>query len=67
MPDYLKAMNVMDDALVALALDKGWESPWVVERAREEMEALGAFGTSDDAGEHRCQWLVDLIKGRKQR
>ena len=66
-PDYLNAMNVMGDALVALALDKGWESPWVVERARTEMEALHAYGTTDDSGEARCQWLVNLIKGRNRR
>lgn len=64
--DYLKAMNVLDDALVSLALDKGWESPWVVERAREEMEALDSCGTTEDSSEDRCQWLVDLIQGRKQ-
>ena len=62
-PDYLKAMDVMGDALVALALEKGWESPWVVQRAREEMVVLNAFGTSDDSGATRCQLLVDLIKG----
>lgn len=66
-PDYLKAMNVMGDALVAQALDKGWESPWVLARAREEMEALDAYGRSDDSGEKRCEWLSDLIKGRKPR
>jgi len=66
-PDYLKAVDVMGDALVALALEKGCESPWVIARAREELEALDAYGTSDDAGEKRCQWLIDLIKGRKQR
>jgi hypothetical protein len=64
---YLRAMNVMGDALVAMAQEKGWESPWVAERAQEELEALHAYGTSDDSGETRCQWLVDLIKGRKQR
>lgn len=64
-PDYLKAMNVMGDALVALALDKGWESPWIAERARKDLDALDAYGASDDSGAHRCQWLVDLIKGRK--
>ncbi len=65
-PDYLKAMNVMGDALVALALDKGWESPWVVERARKELDALNASGTSDESGANRFQQLVDLIKGRNQ-
>lgn len=56
MPDYLKAMDVMGDALVALALERGWESPWVLARAREEMEALDAYGrvrrpaTSDASG-----------------
>jgi hypothetical protein len=66
-PDYLKAMNVMGDALVALALDKGWDSPWVVDLARKELDALEAYAASDDAGASRCQWLVDLIKGRNQR
>ena len=67
LPDYLKAMDVTGDALIELALEKGCESPWVLARAREEMSALDAYRTSDDAGEKRCQWLIDLIKDRKQR
>lgn len=57
----------MGDALVDLALEKGWESPWVVDLARKELDALEAYVASDDSGSSRCQWLIDLIKGRKQR
>jgi hypothetical protein len=65
-PDYLRVMNVMGDALVDLALEKGWESPWVADRARKEVDVLEANAASDDSNESRCQWLIDLIKGREQ-
>ena len=60
-------MDVTGEALVELAREKGCEPPWVLARAREEMSALDAYRSSDDAGEKRCQWLIDLIKDRKQR
>ena len=65
MPDFLKAMNVMGDRLVELALEKGCASSRVVECAREEMDALEAYSASEDSGSTRCEWLIDLIKGRE--
>lgn len=62
-PDYLKAMDVMGDALVELAFDKGCESPWVIDRARGEMAMLVAWEVSDEPGDERCRKLIDLIKG----
>lgn len=62
--DYLNAMDVMGDSLIELAIKKGCESPWVIDRARKEIEILDAILESDDVGHAKCQSLVDLIKGR---
>lgn len=64
LPDYLKAMNVLDDALVVLGFDKGWDSPWVIDRAIKEAEMLETLISSDAPGEVMCQRLIALIQGR---
>ena len=64
LPDYLKAMNVLDDALVVLGFDKGWDSPWVIDRAIKETEMLETLISSDAPGEVMCQRLIALIQGR---
>lgn len=63
--DYLKTMDVLADALTGMAKEKGCESPWVVQRSREELEALDAYEGSDDSSEGRCQLILDLIKRRE--
>jgi len=63
--DYLKAMNIMDDVLVTQILADGWQSPWVVDRARREIEKLNDVSNNDEPGETGCNRLIDLIKGRQ--
>lgn len=65
LPDYLKAMDVLVDALTAMAIEKGCESPWVVQQARNELEALDAYETSEESSEGRCQRILEMIKRRE--
>jgi hypothetical protein len=66
-PDYISAMDALGDGLRALIAEKGWKSAWVVERAQEELEALDAFSASDVEGPDRCQWIIELIRGKNGR
>jgi hypothetical protein len=66
-PDYISAMDALGDGLRTLIAEKGWKSAWVAERAQEELEALDAFSASDVDGPDRCQWIIDLIRGKNGR
>ena len=66
-PDYIAAMDVLGDGLKTLIAEKGWKSPWVASRALDELEALDAFSASEANGPGSCQWIIELIKGKKKR
>ena len=66
-PDYISAMDALGDGLRTLIAEKGWKSAWVAERAQEELEALDAFSASDVEGPDRCQWIIELIRGKNGR
>ena len=59
--DYLVAMDVTGDGLVQMSRNKGEDSAWVKDRARQELDKLKEIIRREEDGSSKCLAMLEIL------